>query len=205
MEDLEFSEDGIIGHIDWINFFDELPAALEMEPPIVLGESPSAETLSNLSPDSISSWINEIENVLMQDDEDKGFSLPSDDCCDTFLAHVLVDSHAGASGADAIVDVDSNASDCGNDFNNYKKDDEDKVSSIPTGDYCGSLTAEELVDSHGRSSGVDAAIDVDSNASDCGDNLNNSQKEKVDAASTDDNVDEDADDSISKKRRRYCY
>lgn len=205
MEDLQFSEDDIIGQIDWNDFFDGFPEAtnaLEMEPPIT-GESTSPEALSNSSPDSISSWINEIENALMNDDEDKGFSLPGDDCCDSFLADVLVDSHGGASGVDAVIDVDSTASDCGNNLNNSPKDDEDKVSPVLIDDCGGSLMAEVLVDSHGRSSGVDAVADIDSNASDC--DINNSQKEKVDAVNIDDSVDEDADDPISKKRRRYCY
>ncbi|XP_022975369.1 bZIP transcription factor 60 [Cucurbita maxima] len=200
MEDLEFSEYDIIGQIDWNDFFDEFPegiGAREMEPPS-LGESTSPLGLSNSSPDSISSWINEIENALMNDDEEKEVSVPIDDCCDSFLADVLVDSHGGAS----VIDIDSNTSDCNNDFSNCQKEDEDKVSPAPAGDYCDSFMPEVLVDTHGRSSGVDAVVDVPSNASDCRDDSNNSQKEKVDAANIDDSVDEDAGDPVSKKRRR---
>lgn len=212
MEDLQSPDDDIIRQIDWNNFFDELPEgtnALEMEPPIV-GDSTSSDALSNSSPDSISSWINEIENALMndhEDDLDKGFSVPTDDCFDSFFADVLLDSHEGASDVDVVIDVDSNASDCGNDIGNSEKDDEDKVSLAPGEDCCGSFMVDVLVDSHGRSSGVDAVVDFDSNASNCGgdDDLNNSQKDKVDPANIDDSAGEIGDDPSSRKRRRYCY
>lgn len=117
------------------------------------------------------------------------------------MADVLVDTHGGAS----VIDLDSNASDCGNQFSSSQKEDGHKVSPAPTDDSCGSFMAEVLVDTHGSSSGVDAVVDVLSNASDCGDDSNNSQKEKIDATNIDDSVGEDVDDSLSKKRRRYCY
>lgn len=187
-EDLHFSD--LIGQID-CNFFDEFP---EVEFPVVQDSA---------SPDSISSWINHIENALLNDDEDNAPSLPtpSHDFCDSFLADLLVDSHEQPS----VIDFDSNASDCGNDLTNSQKEDVHKVSpAAPTDDCCGSFVADVLADAHGRSSGVDAVVDVLSNASNCGDDSNNSQKEKVDAASIDESVGED-DDAVSKKRRRYCY
>lgn len=194
-EDLQFSEyDDLSGQIDWNDFFDEFP---EVEIPIVEDSA---------SPDSISSWINHIENALLNDDEDNGLGLslptPTHDLCDSFLADVLVDSHEEPS----VIDVDSNASDCGNDFTNSQKEDVHKVSpAAPTDDCCVSFMADVLADAHGRSSGVDAVVDVLSNASDCGDDSNNSQKEKVDAANIDESVGEDVGDAVSKKRRRYCY
>ncbi|CAK9325086.1 unnamed protein product [Citrullus colocynthis] len=181
-EDLHFSEYDLIGQIDWNDFFDEFP---EVELPLI-GDSTSPHG----SPDSFSSWINHLENALLNDDQDKGVSLPTptDDCCNSFLADVLVDSHGGAS----VIDLDSSS----------QKEDGHKVSPAPTDDSCGSFMAEVLVDTHGSSSGVDAVVDVLSNASDCGDDSNNSQKEKVDATNIDDSVGEDVDDSLSKKRRR---
>ncbi|XP_038899022.1 bZIP transcription factor 60 [Benincasa hispida] len=190
-DDLHFSEyDELIGQIDWNEFFDGFP---EVELPVV-GDSTSPDR----SHDSVSSWINQIENALMNDDEDKGVSLPSPthDCCDSFLADVLVDSHGGPS----VIDVDSNASDCGNDFGNSQEEDGHKVSPAPTDDSCGSFMPEVPVDIRGSSPGVDAVVGLPSNASDCGDVSNNS--EKVDAANIDDSVGEDVDDSLSKKRRR---
>ena len=95
-EDLLVSEYDLIGQIDWNDFLDEFP---EVELPTV-GDSTSPDG----SHDSISSWINQIEDALLNDDEDKGVSLPSP--TDSFLADVLLDSHRGAS----VIDVDSNAS-----------------------------------------------------------------------------------------------
>lgn len=67
-EDLHFSEYDLIGQIDWNDFFDEFP---EVELPLA-GDSTSPHG----SPDSFSSWINHLENALLNDDQDKGVSFP---------------------------------------------------------------------------------------------------------------------------------
>ena len=68
MDDLEIGEDGII---DWEQMFSEFPEDLEVligDPPLVSDSPP--DVLSDSSPDSVSSWIGEIENLLMRDDND---------------------------------------------------------------------------------------------------------------------------------------
>ncbi|XP_062164378.1 bZIP transcription factor 60 [Alnus glutinosa] len=117
MEDPDFPEDeDFIGRIDWGSLFDELPEGTNSLFPIespVLTDSSSAEALSNPSPGPVSSWIGEIETILMKDDDDEKVSAePSKEFCDNFLADVLLDSPGEVSGE---VDKDSStASDDGN-------------------------------------------------------------------------------------------
>jgi hypothetical protein len=139
MEDPDFPEDeDFIGRIDWGSLFDELPEGTNSLFPIespVLTDSSSAEALSNPSPGPVSSWIGEIETILMKDDDDEKVSAePSKEFCDNFLADVLLDSPGEVSGE---VDKDSStASDDGNgdwgkenvlnnDKDGYSQDDAD--------------------------------------------------------------------------------
>jgi hypothetical protein len=91
MEDPDFPEDeDFIGRIDWGSLFDELPEGTNSLFPIespVLTDSSSAEALSNPSPGPVSSWIGEIETILMKDDDDEKVSAePSKELCAFGLA-----------------------------------------------------------------------------------------------------------------------
>ncbi|KAI3424042.1 BZIP domain-containing protein [Psidium guajava] len=104
MENLELQhmDDDVMSHIDLDCFFDDLPEA---------GDVLGACSLTNTSsPDSGLSWIGEIENILMKDDEGDGVAggiraESSQEFCDGFLADVLVDSPGDGCGE--IVDVSS--------------------------------------------------------------------------------------------------
>ncbi|KAF8022462.1 hypothetical protein BT93_F0084 [Corymbia citriodora subsp. variegata] len=96
MENLELHmEDDVMAHIDLDCFFGDLPEAGDL-----LGACPSSSTTSTSSPDSGLSWIDEIENILMKDDEDGGGirADSSQEFCDRFLADLLVDSPVDGSG-----------------------------------------------------------------------------------------------------------
>ncbi|XP_030527273.1 bZIP transcription factor 60-like [Rhodamnia argentea] len=103
MENLELHmDDDVMSHIDLDLFFDDLPEAGD-----VLGACSSTNTSS---PDSGLSWMDEIENILMKDDEGDGVgggmrAESSQEFCDGFLADVLVDSPGDGCGE--IVDVSS--------------------------------------------------------------------------------------------------
>ncbi|KAE8057461.1 hypothetical protein FH972_014151 [Carpinus fangiana] len=115
MEDPEFLEnEDVIGRIDWESLFQEgMNSLFPVESP-VLTDSLSAEDLSNPSAGPVSSWIGEIETILMKDDDDdeKVVVEPTKEFCDSFLEEVLLDSPGEVSGE---VDKDSStASDDGN-------------------------------------------------------------------------------------------
>lgn len=108
MDNLEIGEDGII---DWEQMFSELPEDLEVligDPPLVSDSPP--DVLSDSSPDSVSSWIGEIENLLMRDDNDEVVVEHNQDFGEDFLAGFVLDHPADAyadAHADASSDKDS--------------------------------------------------------------------------------------------------
>lgn len=118
MEDIDFQEDDILrqvnfdelGQLDWDNLFTEL----HHDSPPFLMESSSPSNLCDSSPDSMSSRIGKIENMLMKDDDWTAVE-PTQQFSDDFLADILVDSPANGSAevADASTDKDSTASDNG--------------------------------------------------------------------------------------------
>jgi len=114
MEDPEFLEnEDVIGRIDWESLFPEgVNSLFPVESP-VLTDSLSAEDLSNPSAGPVSSWIGEIETILMKDDDDEKVAVePTKEFCDSFLEEVLLDSPGEVSGE---VDKDSSTvSDDGN-------------------------------------------------------------------------------------------
>ncbi|KDP36730.1 hypothetical protein JCGZ_08021 [Jatropha curcas] len=118
MEDTEFQEGDIfrlvnfddLEQLDWDNLFTGLPDGL----PSLPTKSPPPIDVFNSSPDSVSSWIGQLENVLMEDDDDWAAE-PSLQISENFFADILVDSPPGsAEVADASTDKDSAASDHGN-------------------------------------------------------------------------------------------
>lgn len=112
MEDPEFLvEDDIIGRINFDGFFDEFPDGtniFSIELP-VFTESSSADAFLNPSPDSGSSWIDDIETLLMKDDDDRIVAEePTKEFCDSFLADIIVDDSPGEESSGA----DKDSSDC---------------------------------------------------------------------------------------------
>lgn len=128
MDDFEIGEDGFI---NWEQMFNELPEDFEYligDPPLVSDSPP--DVLSHSSPDSVPSWIDEIENLLMRDDNDEVVVDHNHESFQSFLADVVLhhpadvdaDADAGASGnkdstainsageADASSDKNSNIS-----------------------------------------------------------------------------------------------
>ncbi|WCJ44779.1 bZIP transcription factor 60 [Euphorbia peplus] len=118
MEDTEFQEDDILGQLDFDsvgeldldNLFDGSSTdGSNSNPP---ESSPSPDNVVNPSPDSVSSWIGQVENMLMMDDDagedDRGFS-------DEFLAGIFVDSPPGVSSevVDVCTDKETSGSDIG--------------------------------------------------------------------------------------------
>lgn len=105
MEEQKFLEedDDIVGRINFDGLFDELledTNIFSIEPP-VFDESSSA--FSDPSRDSFSSWIEEIETMLMKDDDGECDAMePSKDFCDNFLADIIVGKspREGSSEAD---------------------------------------------------------------------------------------------------------
>lgn len=102
------SEDGI----DWEDVFDEIPEMMDLfqvDPPLVT-DSSSSDAFSNPSPDSVPSWIGQIEHMLMKDDDDKVDVHSSHEFCNDFLSDIFVDFPADQSGdLDASDDKNSNS------------------------------------------------------------------------------------------------
>lgn len=158
--------ENLIGEVDWSNIFDDDlhggANVLDWGEQTVIVDSYAlpSDAFSNNSPDSVSSWIDGIEKLLMEDDDESKVSPDSSsDYCETFLADLLVDSPADMS-------------------------DEVRVPAFST-------------DS-------DANVSADANANseeeeEVDEKEKEKEKEKVEAAE----VEDDADDPISKKRRRY--
>lgn len=121
---LEFLDNcnDVIGEIDWDFVFQDangLNVLDELENPAVTatGASPSSSSSStvedapsNPSPGSIDSWIGEVENMLMKDDDGNKVASeePPKDYYENFLADVLVDSPS----TESPTDVDSNSNGC---------------------------------------------------------------------------------------------
>ncbi|XP_062025884.1 bZIP transcription factor 60 [Rosa rugosa] len=123
---LEFLDSGVdvIGEIDWDFVFDDakgLDLLQELENPAVTaatGASPSSSSSSTVedAPDnpetgSIDTWIGEVEDMLMKDDDVSKVEAseePPKEYYENFLADVLVDSPSTESPAD----VDSNSNGC---------------------------------------------------------------------------------------------
>lgn len=139
MEFLEPRDDDVISQIDFGTFFDDFP-----EPPAAttttcpFGDGIENNTyLSSLSPDLNSSWFEGIENLLMNDQEDK---VEEDkEYCDRFLADVLVDSPGGSGevfdGLSEDKDTDTDdSSRGGSELENEKVDCGEKVEDGVIGD-----------------------------------------------------------------------
>uniref|UniRef100_A0A2P2IMC5 Uncharacterized protein MANES_18G001000 n=1 Tax=Rhizophora mucronata TaxID=61149 RepID=A0A2P2IMC5_RHIMU len=103
VEDHKFEEeDDILGQIDWDNLCDADNIFFDQQPPSLADSSSKSphDDFSNPSPDSASSWIGEIEHMLMNDEDD--FVDPqaqSQSSEDNFMAGLLVDSPADFSTA----------------------------------------------------------------------------------------------------------
>ncbi|KAG2693042.1 hypothetical protein I3760_08G080300 [Carya illinoinensis] len=98
-------DDDIVGRINFDGLFDELPEGTNLFSiePTVFDESSSAEAFTDPSRDSFSSWIDEIETMLMKDDDGEYGSVePNKKFCDNFLADIIVDKspREGSSEAD---------------------------------------------------------------------------------------------------------
>ncbi|XP_002510740.2 bZIP transcription factor 60 [Ricinus communis] len=89
-----------LGQIDWDNLFDD------NSPLLVTESSSSPENFSDSSPDSVSLWIDQVENMLMKDDDVLASAQPSQHFSEGFLADLLVDSPADGS-VDLSTDKDS--------------------------------------------------------------------------------------------------
>lgn len=111
-QELEFLEYDDV--IDWSNLFHELPEGAsildwETEASILNHSSPLLSSSSSSSspplaadhsPDSLSTWIGEIETLLMKEDDadaDDDYKVASESPANDFLADVLVNSPAQAS------------------------------------------------------------------------------------------------------------
>jgi hypothetical protein len=113
---MEFLEgDDVLGQIDWDNLLDGLPdsdSIFELEPPLTTYLQPINDSSNSSSPATVSSWIGEVETLLMKDDDDKVDQLEN---CNAFLADILVDSpsahESGGEVLDASTDKDSTSSD----------------------------------------------------------------------------------------------
>ncbi|XP_065882163.1 bZIP transcription factor 60 [Euphorbia lathyris] len=157
MEDTDFEEDDILGqidfdsleHLDFENLFD---GSTDISPSVV-PESSCLENLSNPSPDSVSSWIGEVENMLMMDD-DAGEH--SQHFADDFLADLLVDSPPGVSG-DVVVDTCTDK----------------ETSSSDNGDGGVSLTGKE------REKVVNDGADVEKDSEDADDPISKKQRRQL--------------------------
>uniref|UniRef100_A0A2C9TZE2 BZIP domain-containing protein n=1 Tax=Manihot esculenta TaxID=3983 RepID=A0A2C9TZE2_MANES len=133
MEDPEFQEDDILlkldfddlGRLDWDNLFTGLP---EASPPSLQASS-SPANFCNSSPDSVSSWIGQLENILMKDDDNSVAVEPTQQLSNDFLADILVDSPPAVSAevVDAATNRDSSASDNGIGSASEREKDRKKV------------------------------------------------------------------------------
>ncbi|KAJ9166991.1 hypothetical protein P3X46_021678 [Hevea brasiliensis] len=133
MEDTEFQDDDILrkfnfddlGQLDWENLFTGLSNA---SPPL-LPESSSPAHFCNSSPDPLSSWMGQLENILMKDDDYSVAVEPIQQFSNEFLADILVDSPpvVSAEVVDAATDKDSSASDNGTGSASETEKDRKKV------------------------------------------------------------------------------
>ncbi|KAJ8772504.1 hypothetical protein K2173_027681 [Erythroxylum novogranatense] len=85
-DDNQFGSDDILDQIDWDNLFLD---GCDLDTHFVSDASAAAENFPAPSPDSVTSWVGEIENILMKDD------FEGDGCSEDlgiFLADVLVDT-----------------------------------------------------------------------------------------------------------------
>ncbi|CAK7345955.1 unnamed protein product [Dovyalis caffra] len=116
LENAGAEEDDVLGQIDWDNLFDGLPDSdnniFELEPPLTADSQPIDDSSKPSSPVKMSSWIGDIETLLMQDDDDKVDQLEN---CNAFLEDILVDSpsahESGGELLDASTDKDFTSSD----------------------------------------------------------------------------------------------
>ncbi|KAF8014982.1 hypothetical protein BT93_H0700 [Corymbia citriodora subsp. variegata] len=107
MENPDLPGDDLVSEFDFQSLFDE--------------SSPDAASLLDASdvnassPGSLSSWIGEIESMLMKDDEEVVAVEPSQEVFDRFFADLLVNSSDGgpAEATEAASDKESNSSDGG--------------------------------------------------------------------------------------------
>lgn len=97
MGDWDFGDD------DWDQMFSEREdlQVLMGDPPL-LSHSPSV-VLSNSPPDSFSSWIGDLENLLMRDDDDEAVFKYNQESCEDFLESTILD-HPADTDAGALND-----------------------------------------------------------------------------------------------------
>ncbi|KAJ6999080.1 bZIP transcription factor 60 [Populus alba] len=113
---MEFLEgDDVLEQINWDNLLDGLPdsdSIFELEPPLTTDLQLINDSSNSSSPATVSSWIGEVETLLMKDDDDKVDQLEN---CNAFLADILVGSpsahESGGEVLDASTDKDSTSSD----------------------------------------------------------------------------------------------
>ncbi|GLT74032.1 hypothetical protein SLA2020_458530 [Shorea laevis] len=97
MEAHEFvDDDDIVWQIDW-NDLPDFTGILEEQAPAALTVSPPNQGFSNPSPDSVCSWIGEVENLLMNDDAEEAGLQPDTYIYDDFLLDIPVHSPTHAS------------------------------------------------------------------------------------------------------------
>ncbi|KAJ4830912.1 hypothetical protein Tsubulata_039033 [Turnera subulata] len=136
-------EDDVVAQINWDNLLDGLPdcdGIFDSDP------SPFIENGSNSSPDSVSSWIGEIENMLMKDDDGGDLNSQLDQqACTEFLAEILADSPVDASGevVDASTEKDSSDSEnCGGGAASPEAEEEEEKEKATVADH-GTVAADE--------------------------------------------------------------
>lgn len=85
--------------VDWVYVFDNVPEVTMDDLPPQASYN-YGEGFANPSPDSVSSWIGEVEHLLMKDDDDDADDEPNPQFCSDFLSNILLDSPAASSPDD---------------------------------------------------------------------------------------------------------
>ena len=104
---LEFVDEDLVAQINWDDFFDELPQ-FEVENIFQQVDADADVDVSSASPALASSWINEIETMLMNDNDHDPLPQPlcdPTDFSDQFLSDIPVES-PGDSDGEPVVDTD---------------------------------------------------------------------------------------------------
>nr|DAD46462.1 TPA_asm: hypothetical protein HUJ06_016399 [Nelumbo nucifera] len=92
-------DDGLLDQIDWVSFFDSIPDNLNQLAESPLGDSVSIQEPPSALQISASTWINDIEQLLMADDDEESREEDRRGQCEEFFADIdfLVDGSADGS------------------------------------------------------------------------------------------------------------
>ncbi|KAF8409866.1 hypothetical protein HHK36_002384 [Tetracentron sinense] len=136
MGDIQGQEVDIINQIDWENLLDNIPEDLNLfadDLPLVT-DSPvddSTKQFSNPSPDSVSSWIGEIEQLLMEEDDKEVKVNP--DFCDEFFSDLFIDVPVDPSGEARVSNDVISWNPESNDSDNSQEKEKSDVSDVKNG------------------------------------------------------------------------